>query len=34
MGTGGRELAAVDDLRGRIGVQTALKRALARLDLR
>jgi len=28
---GSRELAAVDDLRGRIGVQTALKRALAKL---
>src|SRR5260370_29426793 len=27
----GRELAAVDDLRGRIGIQTALRRALARL---
>jgi cellulose biosynthesis protein BcsQ len=25
---GSRELAAVDDLRGRIGIQTALKRAL------
>ena len=31
---GSRELAAVDDLRGRIGVQTALKRALARLHVR
>ena len=29
-----RELAAVDDLRGRIGVQTALKRALAKLGVR
>jgi len=28
---GSRELAAVDDLRGRIGIQTALKRALAKL---
>jgi chromosome partitioning protein len=28
------ELAAVDDLRGRIGRQTALKRALARLHVR
>ena len=27
----GRELAAVDDLRARIGIQTALKRALAKL---
>ena len=31
---GSRELAAVDDLRGRIGIQTALKRALARLHPR
>ena len=31
---GHRELAAVDDLRGRIGIQTALKRALARLHPR
>src|SRR3981081_75111 len=31
---GSRELAAVDDLRGRIGVQNALKRALARLHVR
>src|SRR5713226_2169303 len=31
---GSRELAAVDDLRGRIGIQTALKRALARLHVR
>ena len=30
----GRDLAAVDDLRGRIGIQTALKRALARLGER
>ena len=29
-----RELAAVDDLRGRIGIQTALKRALAKLGNR
>jgi chromosome partitioning protein len=28
---GSRELAAVDDLRGRIGIQTALKRALAKV---
>ena len=31
---GSRDLAAVDDLRGRIGIQTALKRALARLQVR
>ena len=31
---GSRELAAVDDLRGRIGIQTAVKRALARLGKR
>ena len=31
---GSRELAAVDDLRGRIGIQTALKRALAGLGTR
>ncbi len=31
---GSRELAAVDDLRGRIGIQTALKRALGRLGAR
>jgi chromosome partitioning protein len=31
---GSRELAAVDDLRGRIGIQTALKRALAKLGER
>jgi len=30
---GSRELAAVDDLRGRIGIQTALRRALARLQV-
>src|SRR5215469_12309083 len=29
-----RELAAVDDLRGRIGIQTALKRPLAKLSCR
>ena len=28
---GSRELAALDDLRGRMGIQTALKRALAKL---
>ena len=31
---GSRELAAVDDLRGRIGIQTAVKRALAKLGER
>src|SRR5947207_6160037 len=31
---GSRELAAVDDLRGRIGIQTALKRALSALGIR
>src|SRR5438128_585080 len=31
---GSRELAAIDDLRGRIGIQTALKRALAKLGTR
>ncbi len=31
---GSRDLAAVDDLRGRIGIQTALKRALGKLGAR